>query len=69
MSTFIPQQQKRPYGKNAKTDAAKLKKIRSDLGLREIKSGKRACLKCDRNFLSQDLANNKMCDNCRTAKG
>lgn len=43
-----------------------IKKIRSKLGMRQIKRGNRKCLCCNKNFASPDTANQKMCNDCRT---
>lgn len=47
-------------------DKKAIKKLREQLGLVPIKAGNRKCLCCNKNFASLDLANNKMCADCRT---
>ena len=44
-------------------------KLRKDAGLKPIKSGLRPCLKCDKEFLSEDLSNNKICGQCKNNGG
>jgi predicted amidophosphoribosyltransferase len=39
-------------------------KARIFLGMRPIRQGHKACLKCDRKFFSLDTANNKLCVDC-----
>jgi hypothetical protein len=46
-------------------DLDQIDKLRKDLGLRTIRSGKRDCLKCERLFYSYDLANEKICEKCK----
>ena len=46
-------------------DSKIVTKIRKEFGLQPIRKGNRRCLKCDRNFNSPDLANQKMCRVCR----
>lgn len=40
-------------------------RLRARSGLPQIKKGNRRCLCCDKKFKSQDLANEKCCENCR----
>lgn len=39
-------------------------KLRSKMGLRIIRRGKRECLHCAKEFYSKDLCTNKTCDQC-----
>lgn len=45
-----------------------IKELRKAMGLRDVKIGKRKCLKCDATFESQDKQNIRMCDYCRQSK-
>ena len=56
------------YLKSAKEMQKDLSRMRSAEGLREVKTGKRPCLKCDNIFLSKDLRLNKICNNCKNQK-
>jgi len=40
-------------------------KFRSSLNLPTIKSGHRGCIRCDRDFFSNDLRCERMCVECR----
>jgi hypothetical protein len=46
-------------------DLRTIKKLRAELGLSPIRKGYRDCLSCGKNFLSQDLLNQKTCNHCR----
>lgn len=39
--------------------------IRTGLGMEQLKTGMRKCLRCEKNFLSEDLKKIKMCSYCR----
>jgi len=56
------------YRITAEKVSKEVKETRKALGLKEIKQGKRLCLKCDKEFLSENLASNKMCNNCKGYK-
>ena len=45
-----------------KKDAKAIRKLH---GMRQIKTGKRRCLRCDNLFISTDTVTNKMCEPCR----
>lgn len=42
-----------------------INKLRSHVGLPDVRRGERKCLTCDSKFYSRDLRNMKMCDACR----
>lgn len=47
-------------------DKRQIKVMREKLGLPALRSGNRKCLCCNKNFASLDLANQKLCADCRT---
>lgn len=52
-----------------KVDEAKeIQDVRRIHGLRLVKMGFQLCLTCDKQFFSEDLCRQKMCDNCRRMK-
>lgn len=42
-----------------------IQKARKKIGLPPVKMGYKNCLRCDKNFYSEDLKNQHNCDNCR----
>ncbi len=58
----------RHLSKQKQDDLKSVEKIRAHYSLSPIKKGKRLCLKCDRLFKSDDLANQKTCGYCRQEK-
>jgi len=46
-------------------EAEQINNLRVHIGMLPVKEGNRKCLCCEKNFFSEDLANQKCCDNCR----
>lgn len=55
----------KPYSEAHIRDVKQIKALRAALGLPPVRKGYRTCLCCNRNFLSEDLANQKTCNHCR----
>ena len=51
--------------KQAVEDFKKTQKLRNEFDLYLIKKGYRHCLRCDKEFLSQDVKAQRMCNECR----
>ena len=49
-------------------DKMSVKKLRNALGIPEAKEGKISCLKCSKDFLSQDKKKHRICDVCKGSK-
>ncbi len=49
---------------NKKYDIEQINQVRRLSGLNKIISGHRACLRCNRKFVSEGI-HNRLCDSCR----
>lgn len=56
---------KEPMSAQAVEDLRKTRKLRGELGLYQITNGYKSCLRCNKNFLSQDIKAQRMCIDCR----
>lgn len=53
------------YRSNRTVKRNEVQMLRAGYGMAEIVSGIKTCLKCDKDFFSEDIKSIRMCANCR----